>query len=127
MSEILCPNCYQPIPADGSLTAGEVEAAVMKLGSWETFIGMMNGYRGDPSLHLRGTNYAAKKIEKIEPVNMPDDEYARQGETYLAHVIFKVGNDHFRKTANVDSYGEESWDGEFKRVQPIQKTITVFE
>lgn len=130
MSEILCPNCSQPINADSPITPAEVHAAVLHAeSSWEGFVYSLTNGRGRSSLvlHLRGKNYNPVLVEKVEPVNMPDDEYARQGETYLAHLIFKVGEDHFRKTANVDSYGEETWDGELKLVKPVQKTITVFE
>jgi hypothetical protein len=56
-----------------------------------------------------------------------DYSYTRQGQTFEAYVVFKVGEYFFRKEGTGDSYGEVSWDGNYGPVQMKSKTVTVYE
>lgn len=56
-----------------------------------------------------------------------DYSYARQGQTFDAFVVVKVGDLFFRKSGTGDSYGEVSWDGDFGPVQMKSKQVTVYE
>lgn len=122
-----CPNCETVLSGDAPITPGEVEQAVREQhGTWEMFDHKLN-YSKIDRLKVRGDYQTLSKVERREPTNFPADEYARQGYTYTAALIFEVAGTYFLKEVNVDSYGEWEWDGGLRRVKPVKKTITVFE
>jgi hypothetical protein len=124
-----CSNCGQNMPDDNPFTGSEVGAAVEGIGGWSNI-----DYRAtnrQPTLEhrvaLRGKPVMLKFVEKIEPVDMPSNEYDRQGETYKAFLIVEVDGHFYRKEAHVDSYGEETWSGPVDLVQRVEKTVQVWE
>ena len=56
-----------------------------------------------------------------------DYAYARQGLTFDAFIVVKVGDLFFKKSGTGDSYGGVSWDGDFGQVQMKSKQVTVYE
>lgn len=74
---------------------------------------------------------AAKKISydsgEVDVSDYNGDSALPQGSTYNAYIVFKVGNNYFKKTGTGDSYGDVSWDGDLIPVQVKTKTIEVFE
>lgn len=78
--------------------------------------------------------------EKAEPVQVEHLGEVRMRETYTgaedggsnAELIFEVNTvdgdtRYFHKTGYYSSYNGTEWDGDFREVKPVQKTITVFE
>lgn len=127
---LVCGNCGQDMPDNSPFTALEIEGAVKAATAWETMAYQLARTHNPIKSHavnLRGRITQIQVIEKIEPVNMPSDEYARQGETYTAYLIVEVNGTFYRKKAHVDSYGEEEWTGPVTRVNRVEKTIQVWE
>jgi len=50
-----------------------------------------------------------------------------QGSTFQAHIVFQVGDNYFKKTGTGDSYGDVSWDGDFRLVTVKEKIVKVYE
>lgn len=54
-----------------------------------------------------------------------------EGQGEYMHVVLKIEHDgtvrHFKKVGCHVSHDGAYWDGEFTEVQPVQKTITVWE
>lgn len=54
-------------------------------------------------------------------------DFGGEGEGEHAHVVFKIGEQLFKKDAYYASHDGYYWDGELSEVRPTQKTITVYE
>ncbi len=124
-----CPNCGQDMPDNHPYTPIEVQNAVEDAHSWETI-----DYRLSTStpqkawpVKIRGKNAVVNVVEKIEPVDMPSNEYDRQGETYKSFLILEVDGSYYRKEAHVDSYAEATWSGAVTKVNRVEKMIQVWE
>lgn len=124
-----CPNCGQDMPDNSPYTPIEVQNAVEASTDWENV-----AYRLSLSVpqtawivRMRGKGVTVNVVEKIEPVDMPSNEYDRQGETYKAFLILEVDGSYYRKEAHVDSYADVEWSGPVTRVNKVEKTIQVWE
>jgi hypothetical protein len=128
--KLTCGNCGQDMPDNSAYTPIELAEAIESVGNWEGLV-----YAAFRQLNptnrikvpLRGNDVWVTVVEKIEPKDMPSNEYDRQGETYKAFLILEVDGTYYRKEAHVDSYADESWTGPVTRVNRIEKTVQVWE
>lgn len=126
---LTCANCGQSMPDNSPFTPIEVQQAVEATTNWENiaYRFSLGTPQKDWQVKLRGKTVTMTVVEKIHPVDMPSNEYDRQGETYKAYLILEVGGTYYRKEAHVDSYAEETWTGPVTHVARVEKTITVWE
>lgn len=71
-------------------------------------------------------------INKVELYKQSDNMDAYYGEYPQGWegdmwATFRVGDRFFRKMGSISSYGNESWNGPFREVFAVTKTVTVFE
>lgn len=122
---ITCPTC-QSMLDDNTAGAIAVKLLTHIESSW-------SGWDADWE---KGQHYRAGDIDAeivsvkdswVDELDSDTSAYAHQGETFEAHIIFKVGEYFFKKAGTGDSYGEVSWNGPFRAVAAKAKTITVYE
>ncbi len=123
MTNLICNGCDRPIPADGPITASEVLAAAKAVVRYS--LDDFWARPGEHKLSIRGVTYTPQVIS-VSPQASYDD-YGRQGQVDPISSIFFVGAEVFRKDGTADSYGEHSWDGDFRSVRPVEKTVLVYE
>jgi hypothetical protein len=98
-------------------TAAEIEAAAELLGDdWET-LQYAGRYSTDDTIVLRG------EPVKIEHVAGAGGE----GEGDSIWFVTKVGDQLFRKDGYYASHYGTDWDGDFREVQAVEKTVIVYE
>jgi len=130
MSE--CKLCGTQLPASHpAVILAELETWVKSKGGWDIFESEDTRYGLYPvgkefSVGNRFASVADKKMTPGYPPNGYDGAY-EQGTEFEVYVIIKVGEQYFKKSGSADSYGEVSWDGDLKTVQPREKTVTYYE
>lgn len=71
------------------------------------------------------------RVEGVEGLVTGVDNVGGMGKGEYRHVVFKVVNGdsvrHFKKVGCHVSHSGTYWDGPFTEVNPVQKTITVWE
>jgi hypothetical protein len=74
------------------------------------------------------------QLDRLGAVRVIEVVGGDTGDGDYQSMVFEVTNpdgfvEYFRKDGFFDSYGDpdEAWDGEFKQVNPVVKTITVYE
>lgn len=117
-----CTGCAQEIPLDGPITASEVEEAVYRATSLYNFTTNPASWK----LKIRGKEYVPEVIERNGTA--PTDHYGElpQGDTFDLFVVFRVGEQFFKLNGEMDSYGNNTWNG-IRCVKPVQKTVTVWD
>lgn len=55
------------------------------------------------------------------------DDFGGEGQGEKLWVVVKIDGKFYRKSGYYSSYDGSEWDGPFREVSPVQKTITVYE
>lgn len=78
---------------------------------------------------LRVQGYEVIRLEAVKPDDSLMELYGEypQGYEGKMRMTFQIGDRFFQKLGQVDSYGNESWNGRFQEVYGVTKTVTVFE
>lgn len=96
-----------------SCTKCDLENAILDFKDWSWWSLQSDGY----TRMLNDTEVVVLSTQLSE-----DDEYP-QGFEGTCWILFKSGDEFFKKFGTFDSYGTRSWDGRFKKVYPVEKTI----
>jgi hypothetical protein len=115
------------------LTAEQVEAAINNSGNpegtgedtylwdadeWYSEISWSGGKaEGEYALNIDGVSYTAEWVEDHGGMDKGSDRW----------VVFKVGDQLFKKSGFYASHYGTDWDGPLVEVKPVEKTVTVFE
>jgi hypothetical protein len=127
---INCPTCNTELP--NSHPAGAVDAFLTWVeanGGWTTAfedraVGWTLNFNTIP-VEVVGlkTTYETGDVDV-------DGYYGEsslpQGSTFDAYVVVKIGDFFYRMTGLGDSYGDVNWNGTFRRVEAIQRTVWEF-
>lgn len=104
----------------GNLTASQVENALEETylldDGWDE-LGWYADYKKVETLSVEGYDYDFEVLEQ-------DGEGSW---SYSTSVVFRVGDQFFRKTGHYQSHYGNDWDGPLTEVKPSQKTVTVWE
>jgi len=122
-----CPTCNTVLDDNHPAAALiAIQEWVASKGGWDLFEGSRN------NVFTTGT-YAVQVVDKKVTYETGDIDrdglYGElpQGSNFKAYIIFQVGDNFFKKEGTGDSYGEVSWDGEFRSVVAKEKVVRVFE
>lgn len=87
--------------------------------------------------HINGYGWESEKTKlhdglningRIYPVDVIEQNRGGEGDFSLeTSVIFKVGDQIFKKTGHYASHYGDDWDGPITEVKSVQKTVTVWE
>ena len=128
-----CPLCGSEVsPNSPALILSELLDFIRTKG-WDSLESDSTTY-GYPvgkkfTVGARSAMVVAKKI-KYDVGDLDADYYGGelpQGTTYETYIVIQVDEGFFKKTGTGDSYGDISWDGELKIVEPKEKVIKVYE
>ena len=72
----------------------------------------------DPYVTIDGETYEVEVL---------DADTGHEGHGESIYCVVKVGDEVFRKTGYYASHHGDEWDGQFKKVRGVEKTITVWE
>ena len=100
-----------------TLTAQDIESALEEHNSY-FYWGELTYSFSDTKLFVGGVGYDVEVVETHDD----DQEWA-----YNTWVVFKVGEQVFRKTGYYRSHDGEYWDGPLVEVVPSEKTVIVWE
>jgi hypothetical protein len=121
VSTEVCPFCDRPLDNPGAELAVKFARSMDK-----REIPSMNWERladADP-----GSLFPTKEYGPIHVVAAHYDEEERNhGGDSEAFIILEIGGFLFRKNGTSDSYGETTWNGDFKPVMMKTKNVTVYE
>ena len=93
-------------------TTAEIESAID-----EEFEGWPNEFYSE--LGTDGYELTELEIRAYEV----DREGGYEGGGEYMHLVFKVGNQYFRKTGEHNSWDANTWDGELEEVEPYEVTV----
>lgn len=110
------------------------ESLLIGLGySWETIYEGIYNYRAGGASRYDNFKMDLSNGATVEVVGKSDmAEETYQDETTDMWVALKVTEPngqvlYFQKNGVADSYGNVTWGGMLRQVQPVEKTVTVFE
>lgn len=69
------------------------------------------------TISIDGVDYKPEKVDDYGGMDMGSELW----------VVFKIGDQLFKKSGWYASHDGSYWDGDLSEVKPVQKTITVFE
>lgn len=106
-----CPKC-------------DAEDLILTEGTWEWWSNQLTGYMTE----VEGHHVALLEIQLAD--RPYDDSYYDsgypQGYEGEAFLIFRVGDNYFKKFGTCDSYGTVEWGGKFKQVFAESRNVLVF-
>lgn len=73
--------------------------------------------------------YSSRKrydVPGLPPVKLVEN-VGGEGEGDHRHLVFLIDGKYYKKTGYYASYEGTSWDGYFAEVEPVEKTVTVYE
>lgn len=81
------------------------------------FYGHLNYEKDGATLLVEGVEYPVERVDSYGGMDMGTELW----------VVFKIGDQLFKKYGAYYSHDGSYWDGSLNEVKPVQKTITVFE
>lgn len=106
------------------LTAAQVQSAIevtdekeWGASEWYEEVAWERGDKAPYALTIDGQTYVPEYVADHGGMDRGSDRW----------VVFKLGDQLFKKSGYYASHYGTDWDGELREVKPVQKTITVFE
>lgn len=104
-----------------------VEDELLKGRRWEDVVfGLLSTYQSG-SIEL--PSFGKVEVEKRNTERSDINSYGEyeQDSTEEIYVILKIAGKFYKKLGTADSYGRATWDGKFREVVPVTKTVQVYE